>query len=87
MTKTPGSITVKTNVPESSQMSIYQNGALHSATDKLAITIDVCPYIQDHLQSEDEIKAYMEESFVSLSKLGWEVNVYIGKDCDHEDED
>jgi hypothetical protein len=77
-------INIQLNVSESEQMSSHQNASLHGGPNNTAISIDTEVQWPVSVQTEEDMKHYLEVVLKNLAEQGWKFNITIGKDVDTE---
>jgi len=75
---------IKTGIPEREQMSSHQNASLHGGPNDTAISIDTEVQWPASVQTEEDMKHYLEVVLKNLAEQGWKFNITIGKDIDTE---
>lgn len=79
-----GKINIDLNVNESEQAGSRANASLHSGPETLAVSIDTCAQFPAHVATQKEAKAYLAKALAPLVAQGWQFDIAIGLDTDHE---
>lgn len=77
-------INIQLNTPESAQMDSHQNASLHGGPNNSAISIDTEVQWPVSVETEEDMKNYLEVVLKQLAEQGWKFNITIGKNIDTE---
>lgn len=79
-----GKINIDININEGEQEGSRANASLHSGPKTLAVSIDTCAKFPEHVKTQEAAKSYLEEALETLASQGWQFDIAIGLDTDHE---